>query len=79
MNTIGCPECGATFEFDFETLSSDLARYIFERGDGPNDKAQRIQFKGGEYTIDNSKETDLVGLCESALAFEIYKFLTKED
>ena len=46
-------------------LAKRLAREIFELGDDPHDKAQRIEFKGGTYP---DHETKLGGLCESSLA-----------
>jgi len=42
-----------------------LARKLFELGDEPHDKAQRIEFKGGVYP---DRETNLGGLTESSLA-----------
>lgn len=45
-------------------LATYLARAIFECGDQCNDKAQRLEFKGGTYP---DSETALGGLCESSL------------
>jgi len=45
-------------------LATFLARKIFELGDDPGDKCQRIEFKGGKWP-DN--ETCMGGICESAL------------
>jgi len=46
-------------------LPEKLARAIFAVGDDSHDKTQRIAFKGGKWP---EAETDLVGLCEEALA-----------
>lgn len=46
-------------------LAVRLARGIFEVGDEPDDKVQRIQFMGGDYP---DHETKLGGLGESSLA-----------
>lgn len=48
-----------------EDLAQRIARAIFASGDAPDDKAQRIEFKGGTWP-DN--ETNLGGLCEESLA-----------
>jgi hypothetical protein len=48
-----------------EELAKAIARSIFEVGDEPHDKAQRIQFMGGRYP---GRETILGGLSESSLA-----------
>jgi hypothetical protein len=48
-----------------QELAAAIARKIFEAGDMPHDKTQRIQFKGGEWP-DN--ETSLGGFNERALA-----------
>lgn len=51
-------------------LASAIARDIFSMGDHPlnDDKAHRIEFKGGHYP---DGETDLGGLCEKSLADRI--------
>lgn len=57
-----------------EALAKLIARDIFECGDNPNDKCQRIEFKGGEYP---GKETAMGGCCETSLAGLIAKSLKK--
>jgi hypothetical protein len=52
-------------------LASDLARAIFAVGDEADDKAWRIQFRGGT----GAKETDLGGIGRTALADVIRKAL----
>ena len=57
-------------------LAETIARDIFESGDElPNDKTQRISFKGGKYP---DAETDIGGFCESALADRIHASLIAE-
>lgn len=48
-----------------QELAKHLARRIFEIGDEPGDKAQRMEFKGGTY---QDHETNLGGLVERSLA-----------
>lgn len=57
-------------------LAAYLARQIFEIGDEPNDKAQRLEFKGGTYP---DHETNLGGLSESSLADFIHYALDKHS
>jgi hypothetical protein len=45
-------------------LVTKIAHHIFNCGHEPNDKVQRLEFKGGQYP-DN--ETNLGGLCLDAL------------
>lgn len=57
-----------------EELAAIIARGIFEAPEGiGSDKVQRIQFKGGH----SSRETDLGGFCETALARCIEQLLNK--
>ncbi len=49
-------------------LATKIARSIFELGDEPWDKVQRLEFKGGTYP---KKETALGGMNEAALADQI--------
>lgn len=55
-------------------LAALVARDLFEIFDNAGDKCQRIQGKGGDYTV---KETDLGGLCEESLAGAIEHSLAK--
>lgn len=48
-----------------EEIGKYLAQKIFELGNEPHDKAQRLEFKGGIYP---DHETKLGGLVESSLA-----------
>ena len=45
-------------------VADEIAASIFKLGSEPWDKCQRIQFKGGA----EGAETNLGGLCESALS-----------
>jgi hypothetical protein len=58
---------------DVAGLAARIARGVFAIGDMPGDATQRIAFKGGTYP---GKETDLGGLCESALADVLQRLLT---
>lgn len=49
---------------DDTELAAYLARRLFELPKFGNDKVQRIQFRGGDYRV---RETDMGGLCETAL------------
>lgn len=49
-------------------IAQRLARVIFEAGDQPHDKVQRIEFRGGSYP---DRETSLGGMNQAALATEI--------
>lgn len=55
-------------------LADLIARDIFECGDDPSSKCQRIQFLGGKYP-DNEKPQG--GMCEMALAEAIAKSIDK--
>ena len=57
-------------------LAELLANAIFEMGDSPIDKAQRIEFKGGTYP---NRETTLGGLNKLALTLVIRRALEAQS
>jgi hypothetical protein len=46
--------------------AANIADELFRMGDEPNSRTQRIEFKGGRYTVDHSEERGQGGLNQSA-------------
>jgi hypothetical protein len=55
-------------------MADYLSLYIFHAGSHGEDRTQRIAFKGGKYP---GRETDLGGLCRTALRDRIVEALEK--
>ena len=58
-------------------LATAIAEDLFKCGTVGSDRCQRIEFKGGEYTRDYSKETSNGGLCRDAMIEFLMNSLAK--